>query len=351
MLPDNQALAELHMHLRGAIPIDYLESQLQRYNPFALIDTAPPRFQKLFHATANIKEYLDARLSNDSEIEAADLLTYQSFDDFLATYLFTGLFIRTPADFAGLIDGVCNSLDKQGIVYAEITVSPIEYLSQSFSAEELVMELQQGAVRSKVPVKWIMDPVRNLGPERCCALLLEILSCSESTFSGITLGGSEHLFPPEQFESLFKIARKSGLHTTCHAGEALGPDSIRTAIDLLEVERIGHGVRAVEDPELLVELARREIPLEVCISSNLQTGLYPILSAHPIRALFDADVPVTINTDDPTFFHTTLRDEYNQLYNIGFSENEIQQLIINSAQAAFLNAADTEHLITHRLNL
>jgi adenosine deaminase len=184
-------------------------------------------------------------------------------------------------------------------------------------------------------VQWIPDLVRDFGPEATLAMLEELIAAGSPAIVGITLGGSEHLFPPAQFAKVYDKAREHGLRLTIHAGEALGPQSVRDALGL-GVERIGHGVRAIEDPALVAYLAEKGVPLEVCPTSNLRTGIYPSYEAHPVRVFYESGVPITINTDDPTFFRTTLVDEYLHLQALGLGEDAIYNMIRNGFMYAFL---------------
>ena len=143
------------------------------------------------------------------------------------------------------------------------------------------------------------------------------------------------MHPPAPFRRAFEIAREAGLRTTVHAGEALGPESVWDALRILEVERVGHGVRAAEDPALVRTLAERGIPLEVCPTSNIRTGVYWTLAEHPVLNLFESGVPITINTDDPTFFGVTLAGELAGLRQIGFSWPQIGELADNAFRFAF----------------
>ena len=135
---------------------------------------------------------------------------------------------------------------------------------------------------------------------------------------------------------MYSKARDNGLRLTVHAGEAAGPRSVWDALQILGAERIGHGVRAIEDPSLVRYLADNKIPLEVSPTSNIRTGVYASYEAHPVKALFEAGVPVTINTDDPTFFRTTLVDEYAHVHAIGINENDIFEMIREGFVHAFL---------------
>lgn len=181
----------------------------------------------------------------------------------------------------------------------------------------------------------MVDLVRDYGPERGHELLRNILLRDPRYLIGITVGGSEDAYPTPQFSEIYDLARGSGLGLSIHVGEWLGPPSVWEALEALSPDRIGHGVRAIEDPRLVRHLADRQIPLEISLTSNLRTGVYDGYASHPVRRLYEAGVPITINTDDPTFFGTDLLEEYAHLGALGFRDSEILELVENSFTYAF----------------
>ena len=322
---------ELHLHLRGAIPLEYLRDRLRRQPLGNLLDDAPPGHLALFAAHPGIREVLEAE-DPGSQLEL--LFRYESFPQFLASYLFTVYFVRDIDDFRELVSGVRGGLEAQRITYAELTVSIPEYLEQGLELCE-ILEVLAEHPPGPTTVRWIVDPVRNYGAAAAERLLERIGARRPATILGVTLGGAEHLYPPRQFQRVYQIAREAGLRTTIHAGEAAGPESVWDAIHSLGVERIGHGVRAVEDPALVKLLAERGIPLEICPTSNVRTGVYPSLEEHPVRELFESGVRMSINTDDPTFFGVSLAQELAGLRNLGFSWPEIDTLARGARKFAF----------------
>jgi adenosine deaminase len=335
--------AELHVHLRGAMPLAFFQERLRKYQPEAVLANAPPRQREMFEQFENLRPFLKSR--PQLAASAAELFRYRTFDQFLATYLFTSYFVRDAADFRALVGAVLERLANENIVYAEITVSFIEYMQQGIALGDIVSALDAAAADNARPrVQWILDPVRNIGPDRALELLQEVLRVRPRTLVGITLGGSEHLFPPAQFAKVYELARDAGLRRTVHAGEGLGPQSVWDAIRELGVERIGHGVRSIEDPALIRHLAENQIPLEVCPSSNLWTAIYPSYEAHPLKALYEAGVAISINTDDPEFFRTSLSDEYRHAREMGLSAAAVRQIMRNAFSHAFLPELEAERL-------
>lgn len=332
--------AELHVHLRGAIPQAYLVRQFGKYPAQRALEKAPNAHREFFWRFANIRAALDAEAP--PELRAARLFEFSSFEQFLATYLFTGYFVRNREDFRGLVEAVLARLRAQGAVYAEVLVSLVEYVDQGVAIEDLLDVLDNSAEGGGLKVRWIADLVRNAGAKRAGEVLSGVIRLRPSSVAGITLGGAENAAPASDFAGVYRRAREHGLRLTVHAGEALGPESVWDALRVLEVERIGHGVRSIEDPALVRELAARRIPLEVCPTSNIRTGVYGSYGEHPLRRLYEAGVEININSDDPAFFGAELVDEYARLPGMGFSQEEIVELMKNGFRHAFLSGAEKE---------
>ena len=326
--------AELHLHLRGAIPREYLRDRVRKCPPAVALASAPPNQLARLRRQPAVARILAA---SDPAEELDGLFRFDSLDQFLAAYFFTVFFVREIDDFRGLVIGVREHLRAQNITYAEVTVSIPEYLQQGLPLEGILDVLGEDPP-DRPKVRWIVDLVRNYGPDAAERLIERLLPLLPPAVVGLTLGGAERLFPPRQFERVYALAREGGLRTTVHAGEALGPESVWDAVEALQVERIGHGVRAIEDPMLVRHLAERKIPLEICPTSNVRTGVFPSMEAHPVRELYEAGVPLSISTDDPTFFGVSLADELAGLRKLGFTEGEIDEL----ASGAFAFAFDAE---------
>ncbi len=326
--------AELHLHLRGAMPHRYFREQIRKHPPVTALQSAPARLTTWMRRHPGVRRVWDA---DDPADEVDALFRHSSFDDFLAAYAFTGFFIRNSEDFRGLVLAVSRSLREQGVTYAEITVSLPEYVRVGIPLEELLAVLGQ-ELAGPPKIRWIVDCVRNFGPDNAERTVEDLLHLRPPSVVGLTLGGAEHLYPPAPFRRVYEMAREGGLRTTVHAGEMAGPSSVWEALRVLKVERIGHGIRAVEDPDLVRYLAERRIPLEICPTSNVRTGIYASIEDHPVRSLFEAGVPFSISTDDPTFFGVTLNEELAGLHRLGFAWPEIEGL----AKGAFRFAFDPE---------
>jgi len=326
--------SELHIHLLGAVPIEVLTELMNRHPVSETLRSATIGERKLFQLCDNIRPFLSDRCWSVDAVSR--LFRFRSLDQFLATFDFTGYFVRDASDLRMLISGVLKNLRAQNVVYAEITISPSGYLRQRISLGDIKACLEEAREFPGIRVQWIVDLIRDYGKDAALALLKNIINLRCETIVGITLGGSEHRFPPKQFTQVYSLAKDNGLRLTIHAGESVGPRSIWDAIRALGVERIGHGVRAIEDSSLVAYLADNDIPLEVCPTSNITTGIFPSYEAHPVKALFEAGVPVTINSDDPTFFGTTLTDEYHHVYTAALREDDMIQIIKNGFAYAFL---------------
>jgi adenosine deaminase len=326
--------SELHLHLRGAIPIELFADLLHKYPAKEILRDASSWRRHMCLKYSNIRNFISSlHWSIDN---TADLFSITNVQQFLATYGFMGCFIRDVSDLRKLIRGVIKRLKEQNVVYVEITISIIGYLKRGISLTDLQTCLEEAAEISGIRVQWIVDLVRDSGNGRTLTLLKKIIALQCESIVGITLGGSEHLFPTHHFSGVYKLARDHGLRLTIHAGEMLGSQSVWDALLILGAERIGHGVRAIEDEELVNYLVEHKIPLEVCPTSNVQLGISPSYQIHPVEKLFDAGVPITINTDDPTFFGTTLVDEYLRIHAAGVQEEKIFEMLKSGFKYAFL---------------
>lgn len=328
--------AELHLHLRGAIPLPVLRRLIAKYGPAGVTAKAPERLRQFWSGRPHLAPFLTPSGWDDDDLH--NLFAYDDFDDFLATYAFTGCFFREPEDLAELVRGVLADLRRQRIVYAEITCSVREYLLQGIALEDIIEVLETVALPG-VHHRWIIDCVRDFGPDAAVELIEQIAALRPEKVIGLTIGGSEHRWPPERFEQAYRVAAEHGWRRTVHAGEALGAESVRNAVDVLGAERIGHGIRAIEDPALVARLAEAQIPLEISPTSNLYTGVVGYYHEHPLPQLHAAGVPININTDDPTFFHTNLAEEYVHVLDMGLNEDEMLELVRNGFRHAFLDDA------------
>jgi adenosine deaminase/aminodeoxyfutalosine deaminase len=249
---------------------------------------------------------IDPTLSRE---EIAAHYTCRTFDEFIQGYIWVNRKIEKPEHYALATRHLLERLAAQDVTYAEITLSAGMILWKGQDLPAIYDAIWRETQRSPVKAFWIPDAVRNLGPEPALPVAKFAVERRGDGVIAFGLGGDEARGPAELFRDVFAYARDGGLHLVCHAGETTGPESIWAALDI-GAERIGHGIAAVRDPLLLKKLRESKVPLEVCISSNVCTGVVASLPAHPVRQLYDAEVPIVLNTDDPAFFHTTLTREY-----------------------------------------
>lgn len=342
---DEVPKSELHLHLRGAITYDVFKGLLHKYADVDVLEFIPNEKRKELLSQPNIRAFFNADIRRDNEIE--NLFNYTSFDEFLNTYIFVGYYIRDIDDFRFLIQGVLRNLHKQNIVYAEISVGILAYLNNGISLEDISDSLSEMSVYNGLRVSWIVAFGRTYGNKSAFDLLKRIILLENKDIIGITLGGNELLYSPKDFQEVYEIARKNGMKLTIHSGEICGPETIWETIKYLKPDRIGHGVRASEDYALLSYLEKAKIPIEVCPTSNLCTGIYKTYEEHPITTLISKNIIVTINTDDPTFFNVSLVDEYMHLYKeMGVSIDIIYEIMCNGYRYSFLSKNEIDRYLS-----
>jgi aminodeoxyfutalosine deaminase len=272
-----------------------------------------------------------------------DFYRFTDFPHFLQVYLTISRCLRTADDFGLIAYEFGADMARQRIRYAEVTFTPHTSVTNTgLPFDALLDGLNDGRARARsdfgVEFAWVMDIVRD-NPESRHQVARWAAGARDRGVVALGLGGSEAGHPPEGFADAFSAAREAGLHSVPHAGEVAGPESVWGALRALGAERIGHGVRSVEDPALVEVLRERQIPLEICPTSNLRLGVYRSYEEHPIRSLLEQGLFVTVNSDDPPMFDTDLVHEYRALADrLAFSPAELEQLSLNALRASFLPA-------------
>jgi adenosine deaminase len=312
--------AELHVHLPGTV------------RPATLLTLARRNGVDLPVAT---------------EAEARAWCRVCGVDRFLTVYTTVCRCLRTADDFELVVWELGETLARQHTRYAEVEFGPGFHAYLGVSFEVAFPGLTRGRARVReafgVELNWIFAFVRGRHPERARWPDYVTRAAIEGRHAGVValgLGGLEPGRPPEPYAPYFERARAAGLHSAPHAGETAGPESVWGAVRALGAERIGHGVRAVEDPALVEYLAAHRIALEVCPTSNVRLGVVPSLAAHPLRRLLDAGVPVTVNSDDPALFGTTLTDELLTLCRpFGCDAGQVDEVLLNAVRHSFLPPA------------
>ena len=299
------ALTELHLHLEGTIDRDTVMM-------------------------------LDPSLTREA-VNA--VWTFDNFAGFIQCFKFVVQRLRGPDDYALVTRRMMRALSRQGVNYAEVTLSAGVVLWREFEFDAVwraIREAQKDAFREwPVEVWWNLDAIRQFGPEHVMQVARVAAEYVGDGAISFGVGGDEIAGPAHLFRDAYQFAKDAGLHLTAHAGETDGPESIRAAL-AIGAERIGHGIRAIDDPDLVRRLRDEQIPLEVCITSNVCTGAVPSLEVHPVRRLFDAGVVITLNTDDPGIFESDLAAEHSIARRLfGFTEQELEQVESNARRFRF----------------
>jgi adenosine deaminase len=292
-----------------------------------------------------VQKYEDRQVRSLCDLEAR--FRYQDFDQFLEVWSWKNGFLRQYEDFTFIAQAVARDLASQRILYAEAFFSPTDFSERHLTPDRLASAIREGLARvPEVQVSLVADLVRDHGPVRGARTLATLSDARSLGVVGVGIGGSEHRFPPTPFAPVYEEARRLGFFTSAHAGEAAGPESVWSAIDDLRVDRVGHGTRAIEDPRLVAALAERHIHVEACPVSNVRTAAVQKIASHPIRRLFDAGVAVSVSTDDPKMFNTSLAGELRGLHQeLGFSADEIRELLLAAARDSWLAPSGKERLV------
>jgi aminodeoxyfutalosine deaminase len=317
---------ELHVHLEGSIRPQTLEELAAR------------------------RPSLRSKVADWIAERRRESYCYGSFQRFLVAFGLVSLLLEGPEDYALIAIRLLEWLRKQNVRYAEITLSAgvLLWKKQSVDAvfEAVLEATSEAQARAGVRVSWIFDAVRQFGVDHAHAVLDWAKRYRDQGVAAFGIGGDEARGPAELFADVYREARDSGLHVTAHAGEAAGPDSIRKAIELLGAERIGHGLTAPQDPEVMALLRERQVPLEVCPTSNVCTGLVARFQDHPLPKFLEAGLIVTLNSDDPGMFGTSLENEYRQATTyFALSRQQLTCLCADAIRAAFVPQAEKNLLL------
>lgn len=306
---------ELHLHIEGA---------------------APPGFIRGLAKKKSVN--IDKAFDENGHFACDDFL------HFLQVYEAATEVLKTPEDYHALTRAVLEQCAENGVIYAETFISPDFCGGRELGAwREYLHAIQEAADEAErdmgITLRGIVTCVRHFGPDKAKETAICAAETAGDWVVGFGMGGDETMGTQGDFAWAFDCAREAGLRLTTHAGEWGGPDAVRQALDL-GVERIGHGVRAIEDPALVDHLAETGVVLEVCPGSNVALGVYPDFVSHPIARLRDAGVKVTVSTDDPPFFHTSMTREFEQLERaFGWGAEDFAALTQTSLDAAFCSKA------------
>ena len=315
--------AELHVHLQGAASVATVLELAQRH-PEASIPT--------------------------TESELRNFYTFTDFAHFIDVYIAVNELVRTPGDVQALVFGLGRDLEQVQVRYAEVTVTPDSHLLMGIAPDALSQALTDGRLQVLeefgVELAWIFDIPGELGLESGVRTIEWAERHLPDASVGFGLGGPEIGVPRSAFSEVFRRANALGLASVPHAGETTGPDTIRESLDCLDAVRIGHGIAAAQEPQLMAELIERDIVLEVCPTSNVCTRAVANLHEHPFPQLREAGVRLTLNTDDPGMFDTDLNKEYRIAHEIfGLDALELTEIARESVRASFAGQATKTRLL------
>jgi len=318
--------AELHLHLEGSI------------EPWTAVELAA------HHGHELTLQHVHARYK------------YADFLGFLDAFKWVTSFVREPQDYALIARRLVETLREQNVVYAEVTLSIGVMLlrKQDVAANFAALRsAAENAAGSALRVQWVFDAARQFGVEQAMEVARLAAQHRREGVVALGMGGDELAIPAEEFRGVYDFVRSQGLHALVHAGEVGGADEVRRAVEVLGAERVGHGIAAVQDGDVMELLAERRIPLEVCPTSNLRTGALAKLAGsertgladHPVAELFHGGAPVTLSTDDPAMFQTNLIREYEVATAAGLRLQDLARIAEESIHAAFLPESQRDALL------
>lgn len=312
--------AELHCHIEGAASTALVREQARKYG-------------------TDVEHFIDgARFK------------WVDFTSFLAAYDAAAALFRTEEDYALLSQTYLQSIAEEGAIYSEVFISPDHAVAAGLSPEAYVNGLGEGIRRANeshgIEGRLIITCLRHSDGEAAVKVARFAAERPHPTVTGFGMGGDERMGSHADFAAAFDIARDAGLGITTHAGELVGPESVRDALQHVRPTRLGHGVRAIEDPALVEQLANEGVVLEVCPGSNVSLSLYDSFGDHPFTALRDAGVKVTLNSDDPPYFDTSLGREYQIAQDVfGLSDDDLVATTRTALEAAFVEEDTRSRLL------
>ncbi len=317
---------ELHLHLEGSVRPETLRE----------LSRTKGREQQ------GVEDWIAQRTSSG--------FRYHDFRDFISAFTAVTLLLETPADYALITTRLIEWLAEQNVRYAEVTLSAgvVLWKKQSLEAvfEAVAAAARDAQVRLGVRVQWILDAIRQFGAEHARQVLERAARLRPLGVVAFGIGGDEARGPAELFLDVYRRARDLGLHVTAHAGETCGPESVRQAIELLGAERIGHGLSAARDPNVMALIRERGVPLEVCLTSNVATGLLAGVQDHPLPKFLEEGLVVTLNSDDPAMFGTSLVREFAvAVEKFSLDRGQLIGLLENAVRAAFLSEEEKRPLL------
>ena len=320
-MTNNILKAEIHVHLEATITPDLCRKFAKRNN----VDISEDIFGN---------EYAYA---------------WDDFYDFLKKYDIVTSVIQTPDDYYELTYNYLKECSKENVIYLEAMISSAHAKLKGMTYNSFIDGIAKAASKAEeefgIISRYIVNGIRHLGPDSVYNTAKEVLENPHNDVVGFGLAGDELNFPPKIFVKTFDMVKKEDFPITVHAGEWDGPEKIRDAIKLLHPTRLGHGVRAIEDPILVDEICNLDIVLEICPTSNVATKIYADYNEHPVKKLYDKGVKVTVNSDDPPFFNATVAGEYQIMSKLGLSDSELLSLTHNAINYSFCDKRTRNKLL------
>ena len=275
---------------------------------------------------------------------------WSDFYDFIKKYDLVTSVIHTPEDYRELTYTYLKECASVNVLYVEAMISSTHAKLKGMTYDSFLEGVHDASIQAEndfgIVSRFIMNGIRHLGADSVHNTAKEVLDKPHSCLVGFGLAGDELHFPPNLFAKTFDMLKEANFPITVHAGEWDGPENIRNAIKLLHPTRLGHGVRSIEDANLVQEIIDQEIILETCPTSNIATKIYDSYENHPVKKLYDAGVKITVNSDDPPFFNATIQGEYDVMSKLGLSNEDLKSLTRNAIQSSFLENQIKEKLLT-----
>ena len=307
-----------------------------------------PKAEIHVHLEATITPSLCRKFADRNKVTLSDdffgseyAYQWENFYDFLKKYDIVTSVIHTPEDYYELTYEYLKECASHKVLYVEAMVSSTHAKAKGMTYQSFLDSIQEASLNAErdfgIVSRYLMNGIRHLGPESVQGTAEEVLKNPHPTLVGFGLAGDELHFPPHLFSKTFDMLKEENFPITVHAGEWDGPENIRKAVNLLHPTRLGHGVRSIEDLELVKEIIEKDIVLETCPTSNIATKIYENYENHPVKKLYELGAKVTVNSDDPPFFNATIQGEYEAMSNIGFADDDLISMTRNAIEYSFLD--------------
>ena len=315
-----------------------------------------PKAEIHVHLEATITPELCRKFAKRNNVQISEDIfgskyayAWDDFYDFIEKYDLVTSVIHTPEDYRELTYNYLKECAQNNVIYVEAMISSTHAKLKGMSYHTFLEGVAEGAKQAEkdfdIVSKYIMNGIRHLGPESVQKTAEEVLNNKHIDLVGFGLAGDELHFPPKIFSKTFDMLNEAKFPITVHAGEWDGPEKIYDAINLLHPKRLGHGVRSIEEPALVEKIKELDIVLETCPTSNIATKIYKSYQDHPVKKLFDEDVKITVNSDDPPFFNASISGEYEVMKKLGLSDDELTSLTKNAVNYAFCDELTKKRLL------